>query len=249
MSRRLRFVIFDYGNTLVPYGREEAGELDRVLADALARWFPGTDPEALRPSVGRVKEGLLRGAAASGREVTNAEFVGALARAAGGDGVPPGMEEDLERRAGEAFLRSLRLPPGVVPLLDSLSRRWTLGLLSNFYLPAPLHRSLEDFGIRRRLAAAVVSGEIGRVKPHPEAFRALLRPLGAAPEECVFVGDNLRADVAGAAALGMRTVHTREWLAGALLLDAEEADAGVRPDRVVDRLADLPAALESLDPA
>ena len=244
---RARFVLFDYGNTLVPYGRTEAETVDRALAAAAAPRLPGFDAATLRPLVRRVKEECIRGAVATGVEITNADFVRALARAAGAEGVPPGLEEELERAAGDAFTAVLRLPPAVLPVLDGLAGRWTLGLLSNYYLPAPLHRTLEAFGIRRRLAAAVVSAEVGRAKPHPEAFGALLGALGAGARECIFVGDNLHADVSGAAALGMATVHTREWLADALSHDAGEAPDGVRPDRVIDRLSDLPAALESLE--
>src|SRR5258706_2065338 len=94
--------------------------------------------------------------------------------------------------------------------MAALAARHRLGLVSNYYLPGPLRRSLERFGIAGRLGAAVVSGEIGWVKPRPEPFREALRLLGADPGECVFVGDNLHADVGGAAALGMRTVHLRE---------------------------------------
>lgn len=245
----IRFVLFDYGNTLVPYGRREAGVLDGVLADAVARWVPGVEAASFRGAVGRVKEGLIRGALESGDEVGNGELALALARAAGAPRDPPGMAADLEARVASSFVEVLRLPPDVLPVLDELAARYTLGLLSNWYLPAPLHRSLENFGIRGRLAAAVVSGEIGRVKPHRSAFEALLRPLGADPAECAFVGDNLHADIGGAAALGMRTVHTREWLEGALAHDARPGGGPARPDAVIDRLVDLPAALEALEAA
>lgn len=249
MSRgRIRFVLFDYGNTLVPYGRREAAVLDRVLADAVARWIPGVEAAAFAGAVGRVKNGLIRGALRSGEEVANGDLALALAREAGAPAAPPGMAADLEARVSRAFVDVLRLPPDVLPVLDSIKNRYTLGLLSNWYLPAPLHRSLEAFGIRSRLAAAVVSGEIGRVKPHRSAFEALLRPLGASPGECAFVGDNLHADIEGAAALGMRTIHTREWIGGALDGDAG-ASGSAAPDRVIDRLADLPSVLEGMEAA
>ena len=195
-----------------------------------------------------MKEELIRGTRATGREVSNADLARALARAAGAREVPPGLEEELEARVEEAFVRTLRLPPDTLPVLDALAPRYRLGLVSNYYLPRPLVRSLERFGIRGRLAAAVVSGEVGWVKPRPEPFREALRVLGAGPEECIFVGDNLHADVGGASALGMRTVLTREWLADALPADRADAggDGDARPDAVIERLADLPAAVEAL---
>jgi len=242
-GRPARFILFDYGNTLVPYGRREAAAVDRVVAESVSRRVPGLDPDAFAATAARVKDGLVRGARLSGREVTNGEYCRALASAAGLPGEPAGLAGELEERVGEAFVRVLRLPPDTLPVLDALAGSHRLGLVSNYYLPGPLRRSLDRFGISPRLGAAVVSAEVGWVKPRPEPFLAALRLLGAEPAECIFVGDNLDADVGGAAALGMRTVHVREWLEGAL--DHDRAD-GPRPDRVVGRLADLPEAVASL---
>jgi HAD superfamily hydrolase (TIGR01509 family) len=245
-ARRIRCVLFDYGNTLVPYGRTEAAAVDRVVAEAVARRTPGLDAGGFTAAASRVKDALIRGTRATGREVANADFARALAEAAGHPRAPAGLEEELEEHVGEAFVRVLRLPPDTLPVLDALAGRHRLGLVSNYYLPVPLRRSLERFGIAGRLGATVVSGEVGWVKPRPEPFLAALRALGADPRECVFVGDNLHADVGGASALGMLTVHVREWLGDALPVDRADAEDGPRPDRTVDRLSDLPGAVASL---
>jgi putative hydrolase of the HAD superfamily len=241
-----RFVLFDYGNTLVPFGRAEAGIVGRAAAEAVTERVQGIDPAAFARRADRVRDDLIRATRVTGREVTNAEFARALAVEAGLPDAPRGFEEELEARVGEAFVRVLRLPPDTLPVLDALSARRRLGLVSNFYLPRPLRRSLDRLGIRPRLSAAVISAEVGWVKPRPEPFLAALDALDADPRDCVFVGDNPAADVAGAAALGMRTVLTREWHGGALAADLEDAGGGPGPDLVVERLADLPAALETL---
>jgi HAD superfamily hydrolase (TIGR01509 family) len=241
-----RFILFDYGNTLVPFGCGEAAVVDRVVAEAVARRVPGLEPAAFVPEACRVKDRLLRRVRETGREVTNGEYCLALAAAAGLPGDPGDLSRELEERVGEAFVRVLRLPPDTIPVLDALGDAHRLGLVSNYYLPGPLRRSLDRFGISGRLDAAVVSAEVGWAKPRPEPFLEVLRLLGAEPRECIFVGDNLHADVGGASALGMRTVHVREWLGGALPSDVDDAYGGPRPDRVVDRLADLPRAVASL---
>ena len=46
-------------------------------------------------------------------------------------------------------------------------------------------------------------------KPHPAAFREAASRLGVLPERCVFVGDQLSADIAGALGSGMRAVWKR----------------------------------------
>lgn len=242
-----RFVLFDYGNTLVPWGTRESAAVDRVVARTVAARVPGLDAASFEGRAAGVRDALIRGTRATGREVANEEFAAALAREAGIGAAPPGLAAALEERVGEAFVGALRLPPDTLPVLDALREGRRLGLVSNYYLPRPLHLSLDRLGIRPRLSAAVVSGEVGFVKPRPEPFLAALELLGADPRECVFVGDNPSADVAGAAALGMRTVLTREWHATALPADRDPGEgAAPAPDRVVDRLADLPAALDAL---
>ena len=53
------------------------------------------------------------------------------------------------------------------------------------------------------------SDEVGHYKPAPQIFEAALEALGAEPGGAMHVGDLRRTDVAGAAALGMRTARYR----------------------------------------
>jgi len=74
------------------------------------------------------------------------------------------------------------------------------------------------------------------MKPHPEAFRALLRQLDVAPDEAVFVGDRPRDDVFGAQSAGLRAV----------LLSGRAVDGyDVTPDAVVPELAGLLDVLDA----
>lgn len=49
----------------------------------------------------------------------------------------------------------------------------------------------------------VGSYEVGYRKPEPEIFIEAARRFGVSPEECLFVGDNIDADIRGAANVGM----------------------------------------------
>jgi 4-nitrophenyl phosphatase len=53
-------------------------------------------------------------------------------------------------------------------------------------------------------AAGVVPVVVG--KPEPPLFRIALRQLGVAPQAAAMVGDSVTSDIAGARAVGMRTV-------------------------------------------
>jgi len=86
-----------------------------------------------------------------------------------------------------------------------------------------------------------VGGVLGREperflgKPSAEARRAAIDALGVAPERCLVVGDRLETDIALGERAGMTTV-----LVGTGVATDEDVEASdVRPDYVVDSLADL----------
>jgi hypothetical protein len=62
-------------------------------------------------------------------------------------------------------------------------------------------------GLLDLLDARLYTSGMTHMKPHAQAFRALLDAVGVEPSAAVFVGDRLRDDVSGAQAVGMRTVH------------------------------------------
>jgi len=64
------------------------------------------------------------------------------------------------------------------------------------------------------------SAEAGCRKPHPDIYRKVLRLVGVAPREAVFVGDNLEADVRGPQRAGIRGVLLDRAAAGAAALRA-----------------------------
>jgi|GEM_PF-215044 len=73
-----------------------------------------------------------------------------------------------------------------------------------------VRRLLDRSGLLDALATQVFSDEVGVPKPAALAFTAALEPLGVAPEDALHVGDLRRTDVAGARAVGMRTVRIRD---------------------------------------
>jgi HAD superfamily hydrolase (TIGR01458 family) len=72
-------------------------------------------------------------------------------------------------------------------------------------------------------------------KPSAEFFRAALRLLGVEASKAAVVGDDVDVDVGGGQALGMRGVLVRTGK----FRPEELASSPVRPDVVVDSLADL----------
>jgi len=73
-----------------------------------------------------------------------------------------------------------------------------------------VRRLLHRAGLLEALTTQIFSDEIGVPKPAGLTFTAALEPLGVAPDHALHVGDLRRTDVAGARAIGMRSVRIRD---------------------------------------
>jgi putative hydrolase of the HAD superfamily len=93
-------------------------------------------------------------------------------------------------------------------LLQQLSKRYALGIVSNFY--GNLAKVCDDLGIGTFFACLIDSSHVGAKKPDPRIFHTALASLGVQPDQAFFVGDNLYRDMEGAKAVGMPHI----WLAG-----------------------------------
>ena len=105
-----------------------------------------------------------------------------------------------------AFAPARLLHPDAHAVLDGVrARGLRSAIVSNTFDPPDLlHADLAADGVAERVDAAVFSSEVGRRKPAPEIYRAALELLGVEAADALFVGDRVREDVDGPAALGMR---------------------------------------------
>jgi putative hydrolase of the HAD superfamily len=122
--------------------------------------------------------------------------------------------------------------PDARPTLAALrDHGLSIGLLSNTHWPRAFH---ENFLEREQLVEFIdvrcYTSEMQRTKPHPTAFRTVLRALDVGASEAVFVGDRLYDDIYGAQSIGMRGV----WRRNRAVPEYE-----VQPDAVIDRLPEL----------
>jgi putative hydrolase of the HAD superfamily len=103
--------------------------------------------------------------------------------------------------------------PSAVTLLRGLrTDGWKIGIVTN---GAPTQAlKLEAAGLTEMVDACCISEVEGVRKPHPEIFRRTAARCDSALDGAWMVGDNPEADIAGAVALGLRTVwidHGRTW--------------------------------------
>jgi putative hydrolase of the HAD superfamily len=212
----LEAVLFDWGDTLMRWspsdgmleaghaagfaaiGREpSAGITDRFRDAYITRFFtPGVLEEVEYPAEVRA---LL---AEFGEEVDDDELTRFLAA------------------EHAVWAPAHHLADTTHALLETLRERgYKLALVSNaFDPPELLHHDLAALGVAERLDTAIFSSELGRRKPDPVIFREALSRIEVEPARALFVGDTIATDIAGAAAVGMRTCQA-VWFRA----DADEA--------------------------
>lgn len=217
----LEAVLFDWGDTLMRWEFEPA-LLDAGHDAGLAAI--GLEPDAALTA--RFREAYLPGLLAPGQleEVDYAGLVRSLLGDLGIEVDDTGLARFLAAEH-RAWAPARRLAATTHALLETLRERGLrLALVSNAIDPPwLLHRDLAQLGVAERLDAAVFSSEVGWRKPHAAIFERALALVGVAPERALMVGDRVREDVGGAAALGLATCQ-------ALWFAADEAGVGPEPD-------------------
>jgi len=124
---------------------------------------------------------------------------------------------------------------GAVHVLDELaSQDLQIGLISNTGLTSVgcFVDWFGEVGLNGKFGFMAFSNELEIAKPAKGIFETTLSALDVAPHRTLHVGDNLHADVAGAANVGLATV----WVTG----DARPEPAmTVRPNFTVDTVNEL----------
>ncbi len=136
----------------------------------------------------------------------------------------------------DEFMRHISLDPEALEVLQALHGECRLGLVSNFGIPECARNLLEKFHLKEFLDVVIISGEVNRRKPSPEIFEKALTTLNVEPSKAVFVGDSLDLDVIGPKNVGMRTILIKRR--------PVQEIGNIKPDRVINRLGELPAILE-----
>lgn len=180
-----RAVLFDLDGTLADTAPDLAAAINRVR---LMRGLEPTPYETLRPV-----------ASAGARGLIGAAF-GLKPEDAGYDELRIAFLANYE----EALAVESRLFDGVEALLAQLERRdisW--GIVTN-KAARLTDRLVPQIGLQH--ARCVISGDTtSHSKPHPAPLLEAAHRLALSPQECWYVGDDLRDIQAGRAA-GMRTI-------------------------------------------
>ena len=131
--------------------------------------------------------------------------------------------------------RRVARPDAVATIKELCRRGYTLGIISDLVGRREVDEWLDQDGLRPYFQTVQQSSVTYIRKPGPAIYYYAMEEVGAEPENCCYVGDNLNRDIIGAKAVdfGM-TVTVQYQKDKPLKLTAEN-----RPDAKVYRFPDL----------
>ena len=227
MPQRISAVLLDMGGVLLP-----------VIADYTRALRDPDLIEQLRGLGCEAPETLVR---ESGAELRSAyRSLESAATQPDPDLVWPDLSPAVRKRLLRAFAAEETQPvfSYAREVVARLRPRYRLGLVSNNVIPGDHHaRALARAGIGQHLEAALWSANFGRRKPDPAMLHEVLRRLDVPAREAVFVGDQRRTDVRGAARAGVRSI---------LLQRGPATPGSPEPDFLIRDLRELPGLLKRL---
>jgi len=195
-DKKIKFIFFDVGNTLLFPNRE------RTHAPLVTRGF-APDAEHLRDLECRIKnqfDGIMSSNGSTDHSFWWMFYTQLLSEIGLADNALRDQLVTSVRNSGNWDV----IRPGTHEVLQEIGQRYQIAVISN------ADGKIEDVLGRCRIAdcfrTITDSGLVGYEKPHAEIFRHALQTMNAKPEESLYVGDVYSVDYAGATGAGMQAV-------------------------------------------
>jgi putative hydrolase of the HAD superfamily len=115
--------------------------------------------------------------------------------------------DEATLRAGWNTILVAPIPP-TLALIDQVRGRLPCHAISNTNAVHLAHMRSAFPGMLERFEHVFASNEIGHRKPHPEAFRHVVRAVGVQPQQALLF-DDLPSNIDGARACGLQAVLVR----------------------------------------
>jgi putative hydrolase of the HAD superfamily len=137
----------------------------------------------------------------------------------------------------------ITLPPDSRDVLEELSTKYTLALLTDGFLPAQ-RLKVHALGIEKYFRCILYTEQLGREfwKPSPVGFEKLLANLNVKAESAAYVADNAEKDFIAPNKLGFVTVQIIRL---AHIHTESPPQPGTAAKYVIDGIRRLPALLDS----
>ena len=202
-------VLFDLGNTLAAY--YHTNEFQPILRRSISAV---SDELASRGLLSVSLEAAFSSAQRENVEAADLRFNPMIERFERIFRFSLAAESALALRLCERFLGPIfevgRVYEDTPHVLASLrSEGHQLAVVSNapWGSPPQLWREeLQRLGLAELVDTIVLCGDVGRRKPAPQIFAYAATALDRTADQCIFVGDDLRWDISGSKAVGMRPI-------------------------------------------
>lgn len=244
-------VFFDLGDTLwhlpkMPPAELVRGQTMRQIAEVAGRW--GYELSDGRRMLGRdirlmVADETSRAFHGDCIDPDYPDICRRVAKMHDIELTPEQAEELWEAwNLGGLFLGRELFPDVTDTLADLAKRGYRLASITNRGYGGPkFWDEVREFKLDQIFEEIVVSCDIGYLKPHPRIYQYALEKMRVEADECVMVGDSMRADVEGSKTLGMTAVWRRPHLDEPVeeATDEHEITGPVAPDYTIREIGEL----------
>ncbi len=119
------------------------------------------------------------------------------------------VDRQLSKKLGKRYVdispTKTALMPGVAELLDYLSGKYPLHIITNGFQEVQSLK-MRNSKIEQYFSKVITSEKVGKRKPEPKIFAYALKIANADAHSSVMIGDDLETDVKGAANAGLHAV-------------------------------------------
>ncbi len=138
---------------------------------------------------------------------------------------------------------NIKLPQDSKDILSRLSAKYTLGLLTDGFLPAQ-RLKVQALGIEKYFKCIVYTEELGRDcwKPSPAGFEKILKNLDTKPENAVYIADNEKKDFIAPNKLGLLTIQI---IRPACMHTSSSGQSEASAQHIVRQISQIPVLLEN----
>ena len=151
-------------------------------------------------------------------------------------GIQPSETSEIIRETTDAYFRILnagvQLVEGALEVIENLSKKYKLGLISNFTYPPFIRTQLEQHNLSDFFEVITVSGDHGFTKPFPRIFNHTVDLMNMKPNKVIHIGDSLICDVIGAKKAGLKAIWFKRN-------DEQKSEGEYRPDLTILQLLEL----------
>jgi putative hydrolase of the HAD superfamily len=241
----LKAVLLDFGHTLVNYEADEAALLESYRDIHAFLGMTGISheplPDDLMMQVFRRLSEVITKSYAEG-QIEELDCLALYDDAFRHLGFQ--LDRELLHKVLELDHRALssqfEVPESTLAALREIRHRgYKVGLVSNATPTGEVMRhDLEVLGLADLIDAASFSSEVGFRKPDPRIYLAVTKALELDPQDCLFIGDRVKEDIAGPRSLGMRAVLSHEF--------RQEDPGSSQPVAIIRRFPELVGVLENL---